>query len=144
MVADLVRLLDWLEIEEAHFAYSLEKSASFGPLLRNMTPAGTAGPTDEEIKAADEMLQGQDIHALVAVARAMDSIINVSRGELSDIRVPVLGIAGENDPERANLEKMMGLVPDCTMHVLPGRGHMDAVADPQFIGIIMEYLSGRK
>jgi pimeloyl-ACP methyl ester carboxylesterase len=56
----------------------------------------------------------------------------------------VLGIAGENDPERANLEKMMGLVPDCTMHVLPGRGHMDAVADPQFIGIIMEYLSGRK
>lgn len=187
MVADLVQLLDWLEIKEAHLvgysmgaetalklatrhpyrvrslvmvgsgwsgandyelyqrvADSLEKSASLGPILREMTPIGAAGPTDEEISAADEMLLGQDIEALVAVARAMDNIINVSRDELSDIRVPVLGIAGENDPERGNLEKMIGVVPIITMNVLDGRGPMDAVIDPQFNSIIMKFLSGQQ
>jgi pimeloyl-ACP methyl ester carboxylesterase len=187
MAADLVRLLDVLEIEEAHFigfsmgaetalklatrhpdrvrslvmvgsgwsgakeyelyqriADSLEKSASFGPILREMTPVGASGPTDEEISAADEMLLGQDIEALVAVARAMDGIINVSRDELSEIRVPVLGIAGENDPERGNLEKMIGVVPDFAMKVLDGRGHMDAVIDPQFNSIITKFLSGQQ
>jgi pimeloyl-ACP methyl ester carboxylesterase len=187
MVADVVRLLDRLEVKKAHFigfsmgaetalklgirhpdrvlsmvlagsgwsgkddyelyrlvADSLGKSASFGPLLREMTPIGEAGPTDAEISAADEMLRGQDIEALVAAARGMDDIINVSRDELSGIRFPVLGIAGENDPERGNLEKMRGVVPGFTMKVLEGRGHIDLVTDPRFNSLVTEFLSVRR
>jgi pimeloyl-ACP methyl ester carboxylesterase len=187
MVSDVVRLLDALDIEEAHIvgfsmgaeialklatrypervrslimvgsgwsgteefalyrrvADSLEKSASFGPILRAMTPTGAPDPTDEEIAAADAMLVGQDMEALIAAARAMDAIVDVSREELTAFRVPVLGIAGEHDPERGNLEKMIGVIPDFTMELLEDRGHMDVVFDSQFNSIIMSFLSGEQ
>jgi pimeloyl-ACP methyl ester carboxylesterase len=187
MVTDLVRLLDWLEIERAHIvgysmgaeialklataypdrvrslvmggsgwsgtgdfenyqrlAESLERSSSFGPIIRAMTPNGEHGPKDEEVSAADKMLRGQDIKALVAVARAMDKIIDVSRDELSGILVPVLGISGENDPERDNLERMAGVVPNYSMQVLDGRNHMDAVSDPEYNLGIVKFLTSQQ
>jgi pimeloyl-ACP methyl ester carboxylesterase len=187
MVADLVHLLDHLDIKAAHFvgysmgaevvlklatrhpdrvrslvmggsgwsgkpelqiyrqlADSLNSSASFGPLLHSLTPSGQPGPTDDEIASLDRLLQGQDIKALVAAASAMDQIIDVSRVELSSTQVPVLGIAGEHDPEGPNLEKMTGVVPDFTMQTLAGRAHMTAVSDPQYTGAILDFLQGQQ
>lgn len=125
-------------------ADSLEKSGSFGPLIRGMQTGVTDEKIAEQIASADEMLQGQDVAALAAVARAMNDIINVSRDELSNIQVPVFGIAGEKDPERRNLEKMKGVVPDFTMKILVGRGHEDAILDPQYKSSIMRFLSGQQ
>jgi len=71
----------------------------------------------------------------------MGSIIDLSSQQPSNIQIPVLGTAGENDPERGNLETMVGVIPDFSMKVLPGRDHMDAPLDPQFRGIIAEFLS---
>lgn len=187
MVTDVVRLLDWLDIGEAHIvgysmgaeislrlstmhpdrvrsltiggsgwsgkyddenyqrlASSLEKSASLGPFIRAVTPTGQPKPSDEAIAVADQILAGQDIEALVAVARAMGDIINLTADDLSGIRVPVLGIAGVNDPEKQNLEKMAGVVPDFMMKTLLGRDHMDAPSDPQFNRNIIEFLSGQR
>ena len=63
-------------------ADSLEVSASFGPIVGAMTPPGQPEPTAEEIAAMDPMLEGQDIAALVSVARAMADIINLSTEEM--------------------------------------------------------------
>jgi len=187
MVTDVVRLLDWLDVGEAHLvgysmgaeillrltamhssrvrsltiggsgwsgrqddenyqriADSLEKSASFGPFIHSMTQPGQPEPTDEEIAAADQILAGQDIKALAAVAQAMSDIINLTADDLSGIRIPVLGIAGEYDPEKQNLEKMAGVVPNFIMKTLLGRDHMDAPADPQFNRSIIEFLSDQQ
>jgi pimeloyl-ACP methyl ester carboxylesterase len=126
-------------------ADSLEKSVSFGDFLRATTPAGVPEPTDATIASFDRFLKGNDVDvaALVAVARSMINIIDLSPQQLANIQVPVLGIAGEGDPERGNLEKMLGVVPNFTMRVLPGRDHFDAPLDPQFDGIITEFLSGQ-
>jgi pimeloyl-ACP methyl ester carboxylesterase len=125
-------------------AESLEKSASLGHFLRATTPTGIPEPTDATIASFDELLEGNDIEALVAVAKSMGSILDLSPQEVSDIRIPVLGISGENDPERGKLESMVGVVRDFSMKVLPGRNHMDAPSDPQFVGIITEFLSGQQ
>lgn len=122
-------------------ADSLDEGASFGPIVRAMTPPGQPEPTAEEIAAMDQMLQGQDVAALASVARGMADIVNLSAGEVSAITVPVLGIAGEHDPERGNLEKLMGVIPDYTMKVLVGRDHMSAMSDLQFNSSIVEFLS---
>jgi pimeloyl-ACP methyl ester carboxylesterase len=185
MVADLIRLLDVLEIDAACFvgfsmgaetllklvtlhpdrvlslvlvgsgwsgaedlemyrrvADSLAKSGSFGPLLRELTPDDAPGPTGAEIAAADELLRDNDIDSLVAAARAMESIIGVSGDALRNIGIPVLGIAGENDPERKNLEKMAGVVPRFRMEVLEGRGHLDVLFDSRFNSMVMNFISG--
>lgn len=184
MVTDVVRLLDWLDIGNAHLigysmgaeialrlsvmhparvrsliiggsgwsgrhddenyqriADSLEKSASFRPFILSMTQPGQPQPSQEEIAAADEILAGQDIKALAAAARATSGIINLTTDDLSGIGIPVLGIAGEHDPEKPNLEKMAGVVPNFMMKVVTGRDHMDAPADPQFNRSIIEFLS---
>lgn len=125
-------------------ADSLEKSGSFSPLIRGTQTGLTDEKIAEQIASADEMLQGQDVEALVAVARAMNNIINISRDELSNIRIPVFGIAGEKDPERRNLEKMKDVVPDFTMKVLVDRDHEDAILDPQYKSSIIKFLSGQQ
>ena len=53
----------------------------------------------------------------------------------------MLGIAGEHDPERGNLERLKGVLPDYTMKVLAERDHMSAMSDPQFNSSIVEFLS---
>jgi len=184
MVDDVIRLLDWLEIEKAHIvgysmgaeialrlatrapnrvqslaiggsgwsgehdeanyhllADSLETSASFGPVLRTLTPQGQPAPSDELIASLDQTLQEQDIDALVAVARSMDYIINLSRQEVANIGVPIFGIAGEHDPERPNLERMNGVAPRFVLKILPGRDHIGALSDPQFNASILEFLT---
>ena len=122
-------------------ADSLEQEASFGPVIRSMTPAGYPEPPDETITALDQVLQGQDVDALVNVARSMGEIINLSAQALAHIGVPVLGIAGEHDPERPNLEKMVGVVPDYRLRVIAGTDHMSAPSDPQFNESLVEFLA---
>ena len=47
---------------------SLRKNYSFSSVVRAMTPAGQQGPRVEAIAAMNELLQGDDISALVAAA----------------------------------------------------------------------------
>jgi pimeloyl-ACP methyl ester carboxylesterase len=71
----------------------------------------------------------------------MPDIINLPAEAISAINVPVLGIAGEHDPEKGNLEKLMGALPDYRMKTLAGRDHMSAMFDPQFNSSIVEFLT---
>ena len=121
-------------------AASLETDRSFGALIRELAPPDAPAPSDEEIRALDEMLAGNDIDALVAVARGMDGLLDITAEDLRAIGVPVLGLAGENDPERPNIEMMADLVADFSLTILAGRDHMSALEDPQFDRDIIAFL----
>lgn len=127
-------------------ADALEEHGSLGPALKWMyaeMPGGPyPSPSDEEIALIDEGLRNtQDVKALQAVMWSMPDIINLSKDEVAAISLPILGITGEHDPERSNLEKMIHLPPDFTLKVIAGTGHGGAFMDPQFIDSITAFLS---
>lgn len=187
MVNDVVRLMDELDIEDAHFVgYSLGAeialkltvehpelarsltiagsgwsgepeyetyqfigmsvgdAASFADWIRNMSPE----MSDEEFGFLVGMLEmhgireeGQDTGALADVAMATNQLIDLTTEEIAAIAVPVLGISGELDVERPNLEKIEGVAPDFTMVVIPGADHLDAPLDPLFAETVLTFLA---
>ena len=188
MIRDVVQLLDFLKIEDAHIigysmgaeialrlvtvypervrsliiggsgwsgsfeaetytrlADSLVKNGSIGPALRWVNANSPVGPfpapTDEQITKIDELfLSQQDGEALAAVMGSMRDIVNLSKEEVAAIHVPVLGITGENDMERRNLERMGEVMPRFTLKILAGKDHMEAYMDPQFTDSIIDFL----
>lgn len=125
---------------------SLRESGGIGPAVRWMHANSPAGPfpppTDAEIAEMERFFRSQDAGALAAVAASMGEIINLSRDQVAGIRVPVLGIAGGEDPERYNLEKLVGVTPGYALRVIEGKDHGGALLDPQFIDAIVEFLNG--
>ena len=126
-----------------HGADVVAEGGSVGPLIHAMQPDGAPPPSDEEIAVIDALLKDNDLKALAAVARAMHEIINLPREAVAGVALPVLGISGEHDPERGNLERMAGVVPNFTMKVLDGVDHMGAVADPRLGTYIRGFLLER-
>ncbi|MGD9739961.1 MAG: alpha/beta fold hydrolase [Bauldia sp.] len=125
---------------------SLGAATSFAEWVRSMQP----DLTDDQFAALREGLamQGvndatQDMPALAAVATAMDGLIFLTEEQITAIGVPVLGIAGELDPERANIERMAGVVPDFTMVVIDGADHLAAPFAPEFAAGIRAFLAAR-
>jgi pimeloyl-ACP methyl ester carboxylesterase len=82
----------------------------------------------------------QDTDALAAVCSGMEQIINLPADLLQRFDFPVLGIAGEHDPERGNIEKMGDVVPNFTMQAISGTDHMSAPEDPEFQMGILQFL----
>ncbi len=120
---------------------SLESSGSFGPMLENAWPEGQA-PSMEDIAAVDALLEGNDVMALAKVAASMGEIINLTEAAVRDISVPTLAITGEFDAERANLEKMQGIVLDLELVVIPGADHMGAFMHSDFANSVKRFLTG--
>lgn len=113
---------------------------SVGELLRSMAPEGAPPPTDEEIAVLDAMMAANDRKALAGVARGMPDIPGLSRDDVAALNVPVLGIAGEHDGERGNLERMEGVAPDFEMIVLDGADRMTALFDERLPRAISDFL----
>ena len=127
-----------------NIANSLAEADSFGPMIRAMNPVGQPEPTAESIAQIDQLLAGQDIDALVCIASAMGEIINLPAAAVSEIQVPVLGIAGEHDAEKANLEKLQGVVRNYQLNILADRDHMNAMADSAFNESIAQFLNNQQ
>lgn len=186
MVDDVVRLMDELDVENAHIVgYSLgaeialKLTAEHPELVRSLTVAGSGWSgqpeaefyqfvgmsvsanasfadwirdmdpemTDEDFGFLVSLLEahgireeGQDTAALAAVATGTGALIDLTEEEIAAIAVPVLGIAGEFDMERPNIEKMDGVAPDFTMVVIPGADHLDAPLDPLFAETVLTFI----
>jgi pimeloyl-ACP methyl ester carboxylesterase len=179
MVEDIARLLDHLEIEEAHLVgYSMgaEIAIKFGTLYPDRLLSLVAGGSgwsgesdahnyrvlekslaeegglggvlrsvmpdisDAEIAEMDAILSLQDTDALAAASSGMGQIINLPAEVLQRFDFPVLGIAGELDPERGNIEKMGDVVPNFTRQAISGTDHMSAPEDPEFKMGILQFL----
>lgn len=125
---------------------SLGDTDSFAAWIRNMNPE----MTDESFGFLVGLLEahgiredGQNTRALADVALGMNGLINLTEEEIAAIDVPVLGIAGELDVERPNIEAMEGVVADFTMVVIDGADHLDAPLNEAFRDAVFTFLAAQ-
>ena len=124
---------------------ALRSEGSMRSVMAARSPQGEDTPDFEAtVASVHQMLTNQDVQAIAGVALGMRPLVDLPATALEAVDVPVLGISGETDPERPNLEKMVGVVPDFTMEVLAGRDHMSAVEDPGFVRLIVDFLAARR
>ena len=60
---------------------------------------------------------------------------------LHEIRVPVLAIVGSRDRLCRGTKPLPNLIPNCRRVVIPGRGHLGAIADPALKAAAIEFLA---
>ncbi len=125
---------------------ALAEADTFGGFMGAMSPPGEE--MSEEMAAAMMGLLGahgidpmQPAAPLSAVASAMFEIISLEADELARITVPVLGIAGENDPERPNVEALAEAFPEMTVVIVPEADHLTAPLAPVFAETIRAFLA---
>ena len=122
---------------------ALGSSDTFGDFMAAM-PAGDM--TEDEQMAAFAMLisygifPDQKASPLAATAAAMEELINLDAVELAAIPFPVLGIAGETDEERANVERLSDAIADFTFVMIPGADHLAAPLTPLFSETVTGFL----
>ncbi|MCH2184557.1 alpha/beta hydrolase [Myxococcota bacterium] len=119
----------------------LKKHHSLAPWIRESGGEGYFSADYFGLATADLMLKGRDIDACAETFLGMRDIINLSEEDVRKIDIPVLAICGENDVERSNLEKLVGVVSDISFKLLLGRDHMDTDEDPEQMKSIEEFLS---
>ena len=156
MVEDGRRLLDYLDIDQAHVVgYSM--GARFANKLRELHPdrvmsltvGGTGWPTasptltSELIEHVDQQLRDrgfldeEERAALVAV-RVSSLEIPANESELGQNKVPMLVIGGEQDrPERA--QKLAEITSNAKFKMVPG-DHRAAPQTPEFMEALLEFL----
>lgn len=127
-------------------AGALGASATFADFMSAMAPPD-AEMTEEEQMAGFMLMQAhgispdQDAAPLAAISEAMPELIGLSADDLGAISVPVLGIAGELDTERASVERLAEAVPDFELVVISGADHLAAPVDPAFAAAVTEFLT---
>ena len=117
---------------------SLIETGSFESVMRGMSP----DMSDEAIALANSLVGGQDPVVLAAVAGAMHQIICLPHDAFSNCHFPVLGISGELDPERGNVERLAEVFPDFTLRIIGEADHMNALSEPLFYESVKKFLTG--
>lgn len=194
MADDVIRLMDHLDIDDAHLAgYSmgaeialkvttehpdrvsslvvggsgwspaeayevyafaamgLEEADTFGESVTAMMPPEVPVEQIDFLLGAMEE-HGIDPHngdtaGLAAVGRTMNEIIPLTEEAVASIKVPVLGIASENDAELPNIERLDVVVEDFELVLIPAGptgdpslDHLGATQDPLFRESILDFL----
>ena len=135
---------------------SLDKDKSFEPLIRALWPPGMAPPTPDQIKLFNTMLIGKrtddDIKALAALARGgMGPGMEMPKDKIDDKltanTIPILGIAGSNDPAKKNvqnlqarLKELKGEPTGMTLVLVDNGNHADTAGKPEFLAAIQDFL----
>ena len=70
-----------------------------------------------------------------AIGRVVDGIERGLRHQT------LLGVTGSEDPERYNLEKLVGVTPGYALKVIAGKDHVEALFDPQFVDATADFLA---
>jgi pimeloyl-ACP methyl ester carboxylesterase len=122
-------------------AESLEQGRGLGPLFIALTPRGEQPPSPAQVEAINKLvLARNDPMALAAVARAMVSL----QPPLEKIRankVPALALVGEADPRREDAERLVSVMPNIKLSVIPGATHMTAMSNPEFLKRVQAFLA---
>lgn len=138
----------WSGAEEAEVyglvSAALEDAGTFGDFMAAMAP--DPAPPEEEQAAGFALLQAHGIAPdqpaapLAAVAASLPEIISLDAGALEAVAVPVLGIAGEHDPERARVEALAGVIPGFAFQQIDGTDHLGAPLTPAFADAVTAFL----
>lgn len=122
-------------------ADSLDSGKGIGPLIEHLTPANRPKPTEEQIKAINQMLLlTNDAKALAACIRGMKGIA-VTEEQLSSSKVPTLCIIGSDDPLKAGVDDLAKVKPDITVKVIENTDHMTAFRSPEFVDDLLPFLN---
>ena len=70
----------------------------------------------------------------------MPGVIDVPEAALTHLNVPVFGLAGSEDPERATIERLEGLLPDFSLEILPETDHPGSSEHPDLPRLIDGFL----
>lgn len=121
-------------------ADSLEKGNGIGPLIVALTPPGQQPPGQDEIAATSKMLLSMnDPLALAAVARG--GLPRVPEAKIRANKIPALALIGENDPLKAGVDHLDGMMPNLKIVVVPGATHLTAFASPVFLESLKNFLA---
>jgi pimeloyl-ACP methyl ester carboxylesterase len=119
---------------------SLEAGHGITPLIERLTPEGRPAPSEEQLAAMNQMvLASNDPLALAAVLRGGIGR-DVTAESLAAIEVPVLAVVGDLDPLREAAEQLVAAQPAVELHLLEGRDHMTAVADPDLVAALRDFI----
>jgi pimeloyl-ACP methyl ester carboxylesterase len=135
----------WAKTMEARFrdalAESLEQGKGIGPLLLRLNPPGRPKPTEQQIQAVSKVVMAvNDVTALVAIVRGVNTVFTISEEDLKCCKVPILGIAGQIDPLKQSIDDLIGQLSDLKVVVIPGADHMNAFWRPGFIQSLKDFL----
>lgn len=127
-------------------AQALSGSATFGGFMAAVAPKGVE-LTPEAQAGMMALLTGHGIDPrqqtapLAAAAAAMPEIIDLTAEDLARFDFPVLGLAGEADEERANVEKLASGIADYRFVMIPEADHLMAPLSPVFAEAVREFLT---
>lgn len=120
-------------------AESLERGDGIRPLILKIWPQGQ--PTEEQIQAINEqVLAANDAQALASVARRYREFAT-SADEIKAIDIPMLAIIGSDDAFRSNVNALKIMMPDLTVIVVEGAGHVSVLEKPEFQEAVEAFLS---
>lgn len=91
-------------------------------------------------EAGKAMTSDPDYDALDAFVEGVPEVIGLSKEELEGIAVRCAGVVGGEDPERKNLESLVGVIPGFTLEVLPGVPHETSWRDPSIPAHVQNFL----
>ncbi len=139
----------WSGEEEAglygFIAGALSEVDSFGDFMAAMSPPEEELPPEAAeamgaLIAAHGMDPAQAAAPLAAVSASLSEIISLDTTELATIEVPVLGIAGSEDPESGNVAKLAEALPEFTFVSIEGADHLAAPLTPEFAAAVTSFL----
>ncbi len=160
MVHDVARLLDHLEVEQAHvLGYSMGgfmalKMATLYPERVSSIVLGGAGWIDaqwdelgpawkiqaDEFEAKEDADGKNDPLALAAVL-TKEYELKVDEAALRKCTVPSLAIMGEEDFLRPGLDSLARVMPHMQVEILPWEDHGSTYSAPAFITLIQGFLA---
>lgn len=110
-------------------AASLDAEQGLMPLFELLTPLDRDAPDPDAAARMDAYLREiNDQKALAAVVRSWGELV-VTEEALRANTVPTLSIVGENDPLRADVDRMVGVMANHEVVYIPGTNHMNAITD---------------
>ena len=131
----------WSQLRDADNYDMLNKSlienGNFESVIRSMSP----DVSDDEVDLINSLVDGQDPTVLAAVAGSMREIICLPLNDFSRCRFPVMGISGELDPERENIERLSEVFPDFRLTIIEEADHMGALVEPRFYESVKSFLN---
>jgi pimeloyl-ACP methyl ester carboxylesterase len=134
---------NWTEEDQRRVeieADEMEQGLLRTQLLR-LWPKDRPRPSDEEIRQRSaKSLAGKDVRALAAIRRSNADQV-VTDAELAAVTVPMLAIVGREDPYRADLEALKGVVPQLSLVTIPGATHGATPGKPEFIQALLAFLT---
>jgi pimeloyl-ACP methyl ester carboxylesterase len=168
MAADVVRLLDHVDVEVADYlGYSMGARIGLDVVIDNparvrravLGGVGTAGAIGSSDAIADALLRGEptddpvaqtfyrfasarptnDLRALAACIRGLRP--NADPARLATIHTPILVVVGDRDDIARGAPELVELIPTARLVTIAGRDHLGAVSARDFKTAAIDFLT---